>query len=107
MALLETLAYERMSLTSGRLTLSCKRGLVTRSIVQQIILDGAVGLVKDFYYDASTTTVLVVRAWQTIMQLLRRGQVSDHELCLPRGPHAESSDQATPKMGIQPSPFDD
>ena len=44
-----------------------------------------------------------MRMWQIITQHIKRGQVSDHELCLPRCPYAEFGGEAEQEKCIQPN----
>ena len=66
----------------------------SRLVVLQIILPQASS--KDSQEHTSITTLVVVRAGQTLMQRIKRGRVSTHEVCLPPGPCGESSGEVAP-----------
>ena len=70
----------------------------SNSVVLQVILAQAVS--KDFQEHSSITTLVVVRAGQTIMQRIKRGPMSAHEFCRARAPCGESSWEAAPHEAL-------
>ena len=73
-------------------------GLQQKRVVVQVILPEAVS--KDFQQHSSITTLVVVRARETLMQRIKGGRVSAHEICLPRGPCEESNREAALKKAL-------